>query len=84
MDTKQLEALYGPLYPHSDHKVGDTIRFYDIVTRAELTGTIEWVKAPGSDVEGGRHFPVIYVMDCIDPSTGFPAEVFPSDVIASV
>lgn len=82
MDTQQLEALYGPLYPHSDHKVGDTIRFYDVVLNKELEGTIEWVKAPGENSEGGRHFPVIYVLDIIDPSTGFPSECFPSDIIA--
>jgi hypothetical protein len=81
-EREQLEALYGPLYPHSDHKLGETIRFYDVVTRQEHTGTIEWVKGPGETTEGGHHFPVIYVMDSIDPSTGFPWEVFPSDVIA--
>lgn len=80
MDTQQLETLYGPLFSHSEHKVGDQIRFYDLMTQQELTGVIEWVRAPGEQVEGGRHFPVTYVMDSIDPTTGFPFEVFPSDV----
>lgn len=81
MDKQQLEALYGPLFPHSDHKIGDTIRFFDIVTRAEHEGVIQWVKAPGPAVKGGRSFPVLYILDSVDPSTGFPFEVPQSDLV---
>jgi hypothetical protein len=82
MNKEQLEALYGPLFPHSDHKVGETIRFYDIVTGAEHEGVIQWVKASGPAVKGGRSFPALYILDSVDPSTGFPWEVSAGDVIA--
>lgn len=82
MDREQLEALYGPLFPHSDHKIGETIKFYDVVDRQEHQGTIEWVQAPGPSYEGGAPQPVAYVLDIIDRSTGMPYTVFPSDVIA--
>jgi hypothetical protein len=80
LDTKQLEALYGPLYRHSEHKIGEAIRFYDVMAQQELTGTIEWIREPGPNVEGGKSHPMAYVLDIVDPSTGMPFEVFPSDV----
>lgn len=81
MNTEQLEDIYGPLYRHSDHKIGDTIRFCDAVTQQVYSGQIEWVQGPGEQIEGGRHFPVMYVVNCLDPSTGFPFEVPQKDVI---
>jgi hypothetical protein len=81
MDTQQLESLYGPLFPYGDYKIGESIRFYDVVTNAEYQGVIVWVKAPGSVIEGGRSFPALYILDTPDPSTGFPWEVEQSDLI---
>ena len=80
-DREQLEALYGPLWPHSDHKIGETITFFDIVDRQEHTGVIEWVQGPGANVEGGTPQPVSYIMDIVDKSTGMPYTVFPSDIV---
>lgn len=81
MDTQQLEALYGPLFPHSDHKIGDTIRFFDIVDSQVHEGIIEWVQAPGPNVEGGVPQPLSYVLNIVDRSTGMPYTVFPSDIV---
>jgi hypothetical protein len=81
MNAEQLEALYGPLFPHSDHKIGQTVRFYDVVLNQELEGVIEWIQAPGSNYEGGTPQPVSYILDIVDKSTGMPYTVFPSDIV---
>lgn len=81
MDTQQLEALYGPLYTYSDHKVGQQIRFYDIVDKQEHTGVIRWIQAPGPNYVGGKDRPFTYIMDTIDGSTGFPYAVPASDIV---
>jgi hypothetical protein len=81
MDTQQLEALYGPCYGHSDHKIGETIRFFDIVDGQEHEGVIEWIQGPGPTHEGGTPQPVSYVLDIVDSSTGMPYTVFPSDIV---
>lgn len=81
MDTAQLESLYGPLYRYGDHKPGDTIKFFDVVTNAEYQGIIQWVKAPGSVVEGGRSYPALYILQEQDPTTGFPWEIAQGDII---
>lgn len=81
MNKEQLEALYGPIYPHSDHKVGEKIRFYDIVDKQEHTGVIQWIQAPGPNFQKGKDRPFCYVLDTVDASNGFPYMVAPSDVV---
>jgi hypothetical protein len=81
MNAEQLEALYGPLFPHSDHKTGERVRFYDVVLNSEQEGIILWVQAPGPTHEGGKVHPCSYIMDKVDPSTGFLWQIEPSDIV---
>ena len=71
----QLEALFGPAAPYSDHKRNETIRFRE--NGVVKTGRIIWVCRPGTTVQG-KHHPVTYVVDC---DAGFPSMVYPSDVV---
>ena len=73
----ELEALYGPAAKFSEHKRGDTIRFRE--DGKEFQGDIIWVKAAGPAIEGGKHHPVIYVVDTGGDS--FPSMVYPGEVI---
>jgi hypothetical protein len=81
MTPEQLEGLYGPIYPHSDHKRGEKIRFYDIVDKQEHEGSIVWIQRPGPNYQKGKDRPFCYILDIIDASNGFPYTVAPSDVI---
>jgi len=76
-DTSDLEDLYGPLYPYSDAKRGDTIRFRDAEMNAVITGEILWVVGPGPIA--ATDMPVHYI---VDAQNEWPDTVFPSDVIA--
>ena len=75
----QMAALYGPAASYSDHKRGETIKFFDSDSGTVQSGVIEWVTAPSQAVEGGRVLPVTYVV--IQEDAMFPSFVYPSDVI---
>lgn len=79
--TALMEDLYGPLY-RGEYQVGQTVQFFDIVTQRKYSATIEWVQAPHTNVEGGKHHPATYIMDQVDPTTGMPFAVAQGDVIA--
>lgn len=61
-DPQQLEAVFGPLAPHSEFQRGEPISYRDDngVTK---TGTILWVRAPEMVVEGGKEPRLDYVVD---------------------
>ena len=63
-ETRQLEALFGPLATFSEYKRGQTIRY-----RADCMvkpGEITWITAPGRTSQDTEH-PLEYWMglDCI-------------------
>jgi hypothetical protein len=74
-NEEQFEALYGPAAPFSDHKIGETIRWFDLELRQERTAKILWVCAAGE--VRGRQLPVRYIMD----TSGFPSIVYSGEVI---
>jgi hypothetical protein len=74
-EEEQLEALYGPAAPYSDHKIGETIRWFDLETRQERQAKILYVCAAGE--VRGRQLPVRYVVDV----PGFPSIVYHGEVI---
>jgi hypothetical protein len=73
-----LVALYGPLASHSEHRRGQRISFFDSESQQELSGTIVWIKAAGPSYQGGPARPITYV---VDTGAGFPAMVYPGDVL---
>lgn len=72
-EHEQMEALYGPAAPYSDHKVGETIKWFDLEFGRERTAKILWVCA----ADPVRKLPVRYMMD----TEGFPAIVYSGEVI---
>lgn len=77
-DSRNLEDLYGPLYPFSDHKTGDHILYFDTAL-GEQHGTILWIASPGEIA--GTQMSVQYI---VEPDRGgMPDVVTPSDVIIS-
>lgn len=76
MDKVQLEDLYGPLYPYSDFKLGDTITYRQ--KSETLTGKIIWICYPEN--VAGREIAVCYIVEC-DSQNGIPHTVFLSDVV---
>ena len=81
-ETAQLEATYGPLYRHSQHKRGETIRYR--VEGLTYRGEVLWVQAPGE--QDGRHLPMRYIVHCDQvegsgPLTGFVDVVFETDLV---
>lgn len=77
-DSEQMAALFGPFYPYSDHKIGETIRFK--LRGQEVEGLITWVTAP-TDLPSGRHAPVTYI--CSVPDELLPTLVYQSELIES-
>ena len=77
---QQLEALYGPLAPYSEHKRGDVIT-YEQGDAGQATGTILWVCGPGEVVEGGQSHPLRYIVE--NQAGGWPDTVYPSEVKVS-
>jgi hypothetical protein len=70
---ENLEATLGPKASHTDHKPGETIRYY---CGGEVrTGEIIYVQAP--DQVGSEHMPLTYV---VDSGHGFPDFVLQTDV----
>jgi len=72
MDEHELEDLYGPAAPYSEHKRGERITFNE--EGQVFTGVIVWVCA------AGREKPVRYIVEA-DQREGFPCVVWPGDVI---
>ena len=71
--SENLEALYGPAAPFSDHKIGEKIRFYDAELEMNRTATIIYVCA----ADQARELPVRYIVD----TPGFPSIVYSGEVI---
>lgn len=80
MTNHELEALYGPAAPYSDHKRGERVAYTDSETEGRCTGTILWVCAPGQVIAGGRHHPVRYIV-LRDESPSFADTVYPGEII---
>ncbi|HLG65557.1 MAG TPA: hypothetical protein VKY19_26770 [Ktedonosporobacter sp.] len=74
--SDELEDLYGPAAPYSDHRRGEHVTFTE--EGQTYTGEILWVCAP-SEI-AGRKMPVRYVVEA-DQRGGFPFIVWPSDII---
>lgn len=78
MDEKELEEMYGPAAPYSEHKRGEKITF--IEAGETCSGVILWVCAAGA--VGGRQTPISYLVES-DQQDGFPLVVWPGDIIES-
>lgn len=76
MNQEQLNALYGPSAPFSEHHRGDTIQFRQ--GNEIKAGTILHVRAPGPTHEGGKDHSLLYMVDC---NEGFPVAVKPSQIV---
>lgn len=72
-EHEQLEALYGKPAPFSDHKPGETIKWFDLEIQQHRTAKILYVCA----ADPARELPVRYIMK----TPGFPAIVYHSEVI---
>lgn len=72
-EHEQLEALYGPAAPYSDHKIGETIKWFDLEFKQERRAKILYVCA----ADPARELPVRYIME----TPGFPAIVYSGEVI---
>ncbi len=68
MPDDELEAIYGPLAPHSEFQRGEPISYRDD-NGVPKTGTILWVRAAERIVEGGKEPRLDYV---VDAGTGSP------------
>lgn len=88
MNKQELEALYGPEAPYSEHKRGAHITFND--GEQVYTGTILWVCKLRERVELSRPIkhigmkqPAIYInyIVRVDNQTSFPRVVWPGDII---
>lgn len=76
MNQEQLNALYGPSAPFSEHHRGDSVQFrHDNEIKA---GTILHVRAPGPTHEGGKELSLLYI---VDAGEGFPVAVKPSQIV---
>jgi hypothetical protein len=71
--SEDLSALYGPAAPYSDHKIGETIKWFDLEFQRERTAKILYVCA----ADPVQKRPVRYIMN----TPGFPAIVYSGEVI---
>jgi hypothetical protein len=71
-------ALFGPP-GFGEYKKGETIRFRDPQSGAELTGKVIFVRAPAQAVVGGRVHPTVYW--CFVQGEHLPRAVYPADVV---
>ncbi len=76
-EDKDLEAIYGPMASHSDHKRGDRIRYLS-AEGLHCEGEIIWCCAPG--MVGNEFMGLRYIV-APDPPTGFIDVAFPSDIL---
>jgi len=74
---QQYETLYGPLYPYSDHKIGETITYRNEGT--QYTGVIVWVCAPQR--EGRQRIPASYIVERTSAGDSWPDTVYPGEII---
>jgi hypothetical protein len=72
-EHENLEALYGPAAPFSDHKPGEFIKWFDLEIQQERRAKILYVCA----ADPARELPVRYIMQ----TEGFPAIVYTGEVI---
>lgn len=72
-EQEQMEALYGKPAPYSDHKPGETIKWFDLEFKQERRASIIWVSA----ADPARELPVRYIVD----TPGFPAIVYSGEII---
>lgn len=75
-EVQEMTELYGPLYPYSDHKRGETIEF--MLRGRQVVGEILWVMPPGQSPSGKRAS-VCYIVG-VDGESFF-SFVYPSEVI---
>jgi hypothetical protein len=61
-ETQQLEAVFGPLAPHSEFQRGEPISYRD-GNGVTKTGMIIWVRAAEMVVEGVKEPRLDYVVD---------------------
>jgi hypothetical protein len=72
-EREDLSALYGPAAPYSDHKIGETITWFDLEMQKKMSATILYVCA----ADPVKKRPVRYIMN----TEGFPAIVYSGEVI---
>ena len=78
-EEQDLEAVYGPMASHSEHKRGEHI-VYIAAEGHQTSGTILWCCAPG--LVGAEYMGVRYIV-APDPPTGFIDVVWPADVLTT-
>lgn len=78
MNEQELEDIYGPAAPYSEHKRGQHITYRDALGNVQA-GTILWVCAAGT--VGGRALPLQYIVVRDNAGDSFPDAVMPGDVL---
>lgn len=73
---EEMTALFGPLYPYSEHHIGDSIHFN--LRGQEVLGEITWITGPSTTVQG-RHAPVTYI--CAVDGEMTPTLVYPGEIV---
>src|SRR5438067_1065302 len=76
-EMQEMVELYGPLYPYSDYRRGESIKF--LLRGSQVTGEIIWVTPPGPSPSGKYHASACYIVGVEDEL--FPALVYPSEVL---
>jgi hypothetical protein len=74
VESENLEELYGPAAPYSEHRRGDRVRYIS-AEGIEQTGVIEWVQARYENI------PQKYIIAPDEPGS-FLDFALPSDIIA--
>ena len=72
----ELEQLYGPSAPHSEHKRGDRITYHLADEEGKYSGVILWV------CEQNDRVGMCYVVERDGAGDSFPDIAFPADIIA--
>ncbi len=73
----ELAETYGPLYPFSQHKRGEMIRYTVPGSDGIYLGEVLWVQSPSE--QGGVQLPMRYVVYCEE--RGFVDIVFVTDLV---
>ncbi len=78
VSQEEMEDLYGPLASHSEHKVGDRIRY--IYEGQATAGTIVWVCAARPDSD-----PPLKLCYVVNPDVfaGMPHITYPNDILTA-
>lgn len=79
MDERELEDIYGPAAPYSEHQRGQHIRYRDVLGE-EQSGVILWVCAAAT-VAGNKTLPLQYIVMRDGAGDSFPDAVAPGDVL---